>query len=79
MEILSLGLLKKARRDKGMSTIDAAAVIGKEKSAINRLETGVCDIRVSTLSKLLDAYRVSVTDVFVKKKVIVCTGLTSEG
>ena len=67
MEILSLGLLKKARRDKGMSTIDAAAVIGKEKSAINRLETGVCDIRVSTLSKLLDAYRVSVTDVFVKK------------
>ena len=67
METLSLALLKKAIRDKGMSTTEAAAVIGKEKSAINRLETGVCDIKVSTLSKLLDAYGVTITDVFVKK------------
>ena len=51
METLSLGLLKKA----------------KERSAINRLETGISDIKVSTLSKLLNAYGVTITEVFVEK------------
>lgn len=67
METLSLGLLKKARKNKGISTKKAAEIIGKERSAINRLETGISDIKVSTLSKLLNAYGVTITDVFVKK------------
>ena len=67
METLSLGLLKKARRGKGISTKKAAEIIGKERSAINRLETGISDIKVNTLSKLLNAYGVTITEVFVKK------------
>lgn len=67
METLSLGLLKKARREKGISTKEAAEIIGKERSAINRLETGISDIKVNTLSKLLNAYGVTITEVFVKK------------
>ena len=67
METLSLGLLKKARREKGISTKKAAEIIGKERSAINRLETGISDIKVNTLSKLLNAYGVTITEVFVKK------------
>ena len=67
METLSLGLLKKSRRDKKMSTTEAAAVIGKEKSAICRIEVGKNDIKVGTLTKLLDAYGVSVIDVFIRQ------------
>ena len=65
MEQLSLGLLKQARRKQNLSVDEAAALVGKERSFIWRIENAITDIKVSTLTKLLHAYGVSVVDVFV--------------
>lgn len=66
MEKLSLGLLRNARRRRHITVEDAAATVGKERSFIWRIESGVTDIKVGTLLKLLDRYGKSVTDVFVR-------------
>ena len=66
MEQLSLGLFKRARRRKNISTAEAAALVNRDKSFIWRVENGVTDIKVGTLLKLLTAYDSSVTDVFVR-------------
>ena len=66
MEKLSLGLLRNARRRCHITVEDAAATVGKERSFIWRIESGVTDIKVGTLLKLLDRYGKSVTDVFVR-------------
>ena len=66
MEQLSLGLLKQARRKQNLSVDEAAALVGKERSFIWRIENAITDIKVSTLTKLLHAYGVSVVDVFVR-------------
>ena len=65
MEKLSLGLLKQARRKKNLSVDEAATFVGKDRSFIWRIENAITDIKVDTLTKLLDAYGVSVIDVFV--------------
>ena len=66
MEKLSLGLLKQARRRKNISTNEAATLVGKDRSFIWRIENAITDIKVGTLTKLLNAYGVSVGDVFVR-------------
>ena len=66
MEILSLGLLKRARRDSGTTIDDAAKCIGKSRSTMWRIESGLADISVSNLSKLLYLYNVSIIDVFIR-------------
>ena len=66
MDLLSLGLLKQARRDSGTSIDDAAKCIGKSRSTMWRIESGKADISVSNLSKLLTLYKTSILDVFVR-------------
>lgn len=66
MEQLNLGLLKQARRRKNISTDEAAALVNRDRNFIWRVENAVTDIKVSTLTKLLNAYGVSVTDIFVR-------------
>lgn len=66
MEHLSLGLLKQARRKQHISTDEAASIVNRDKSFIWRVENGVTDIKVKTLTTLLNAYDVSVIDVFVR-------------
>ena len=66
MEKLSLGLLKKFRRDKNISADVAGAVVNRDKNFIWRIENAVTDIKVGTLMNLLNAYGASVVDVFVK-------------
>ena len=66
MEQLSLGLLKRARRLQNISTDAAAALVNRDRSFIWRVENGVTDLKVRTLTKLLNAYDISVADVFVK-------------
>lgn len=65
MEMLSLGLLKKVRRDKNISVDKAAAFVQRDRSFIWRVENAITDIKVGTLMKLLTAYDASVVDVFV--------------
>ena len=66
MEKLSLGLLKKFRRDRNFSADAAGAVVNRDRNFIWRIENAVTDIKVGTLMKLLNAYGASVVDVFVK-------------
>lgn len=66
MEKLSLGLLRKLRRDKGISSQQAAKLIGKDRSTLWRLENGLSPISVKNLLKLLAGYGASVVDVFVR-------------
>lgn len=66
MEKLSLGLLKQARRRQHISTDEAAAVVNRDRSFIWRVENGVTDLKVKTLTALLNAYGISVIDVFVR-------------
>lgn len=69
MEILSLGLLRKARKDAGIRADDAAAYVGKTRSFIWRIEAGLTDLKVDTLLRLLDYYGKSIFDVFVRVNV----------
>ena len=66
MEQLNLGLLKQARRRKNFSTDEAAALVNRDRNFIWRIENAITDIKVNTLSKLLNAYGVSIVDVFVR-------------
>ena len=66
MEILSLGLLRKARKDAGISAEDAAAYVGRTRSFIWRVEAGLTDLKVDTLLRLLAYYDKSIFDVFVR-------------
>ena len=68
MEILSLGLLKKARKQSGFSVEQAASVLKRDKSYIWRIENGSTDIKLKSLLALLHAYGVSITDVFRKQE-----------
>lgn len=69
MEILSLGLLRKARKDAGISAEDAAAYVGRTRSFIWRVEAGLTDLKVDTLLRLLVYYDKSIFDVFVRVSV----------
>ena len=66
MEILSLGLLRQARRQKNITTDKAATLVNRDRSFIWRVENAITDIKVGTLVQLLHAYGVSVIDVFVR-------------
>ena len=66
MEQLSLGLLKRARRLQNISADTAGAVVNRDRNFIWRVENGVTDLKVRTLTKLLNAYDISITDVFVR-------------
>lgn len=66
MEILSLGLLRKARKDAEISAEDAAAYVGRTRSFIWRVEAGLTDLKVDTLLRLLAYYDKSIFDVFVR-------------
>ena len=66
MEILSLGLLRKARKDARISAEDAAAYVGRTRSFIWRVEAGLTDLKVDTLLRLLTYYGRSIFDVFVR-------------
>ena len=66
MEQLSLGLLKRARRLQNISADAAGAVVNRDRNFIWRVENGVTDLKVRTLTKLLNAYDISITDVFVR-------------
>lgn len=66
MTKLNLGFLRQARRRRHLSTEKVGEIIGKNRSAIWRYEAGMSDIGVETLCQLLDLYRVSPMDVFVK-------------
>lgn len=67
MEKLSLGLLKQARRRAKVTVEEAAMTVGREsRSFIWRVESGITDIKVRDLLKLLNRYGKSVTDVFVR-------------
>ena len=68
MDQLNLGWLKRARYRKHMTTEQVAKAIGRTRTAIWRYETGITDMSVGTLCKLLDLYGVSVVDVFCKKE-----------
>ena len=66
MEVLSLGLLRKARKDAGISAEDAAVYVGRTRSFIWRVEAGLTDLKVDTLLRLLVYYDKSIFDVFVR-------------
>lgn len=66
MEVLSLGLLRKARKDAGISAEDAAEFVGRTRSFIWRVEAGLTDLKVDTLLRLLTYYGRSIFDVFVR-------------
>ena len=66
MEVLSLGLLRKARKDAGISAEDAAVYVGRTRSFIWRVEAGLTDLKVDTLLRLLAYYDKSIFDVFVR-------------
>ncbi len=68
LEFLSLGLLKQARKQSGLSVENAASVVQRDKSYIWRIENGSTDIKLKSLLALLHAYGVSVTDVFRKQE-----------
>ena len=66
MEVFSLGLLRKARKDAGISAEDAAAYVGRTRSFIWRVEAGLTDLKFDTLLRLLAYYDKSIFDVFVR-------------
>ena len=68
MEVLSLGLLKQARKKSGLSIEHAANIVKRDKSYIWRIENGSTDIKLNSLLALLNAYGVSITDVFRKQE-----------
>ena len=63
---LNLGFLRQARRNRHLSTEKVGSAIGKTRSAIWRYESGVSDISVEVLCRLLDLYRIDPQDVFVR-------------
>lgn len=67
MEKLSLGLLRQARRRANVTVEEAALTVGRgSRSFIWRVESGITDIKVGDLLRLLKRYGKSVTDVFVR-------------
>lgn len=67
MEKLNLAWLRKARRDKHISSARAAKVIGKTRSTLWRYENGKTEITTEDLLKLAQLYGCSVTDFFCKE------------
>lgn len=67
MKKLNLSWLRKARRDKHMTLMQAARSIGKDRSTIWRYESGEIPLTVDTLLRLLDVYGVSLSEVIEKK------------
>ena len=67
MEMLNLGWLRQARRNKRMTTEAVAKAIGKDRSSVWRYETGITDMTVDVLFKLLCLYKRSIMDVVMVK------------
>lgn len=63
MEEINLGLFRAARRNRHMDMKQASAVIGKDKNAIYRYESGITSPRLDDFLMLLEAYHVKVNDV----------------
>lgn len=61
---LNLGLLKKARRNKKLTTQKVGELIGRDRTTIWRFETGKTDIPTKILCQLLNIYCVTPRDVF---------------
>lgn len=66
MEKLNLSWLKRARRERHISTARAAEMLGVAKPTLWRYEAGEAPMKVDTLFKLLNAYGVSIVDVVQK-------------
>ena len=66
MTKLNRGFLRAARRRMHLSTEQAGAAIGKQRSAIWRYESGTSNMTVTDLCRLLDLYRIKPQDVFVQ-------------
>ena len=70
MTKLNLGFLRAARRKIHLSTEQAGAAIGKQRSAIWRYESGTSNMTVEDLCRLLDLYRIKPQDVFVQAQAV---------
>lgn len=66
MTKLNRGFLRAARRKMHLSTEQAGAAIGKQRSAIWRYESGTSEMTVIDLCRLLDLYHIKPQDVFVQ-------------
>lgn len=64
MTILNLTRLRRARRDRKLSTEKAGELLGKDRTTIWRYESGTSDISVRMLCKMLDLYQITPYDVF---------------
>jgi len=67
MRKLNLSWLRKARRDRHLTLMQAARSIGKDRSTMWRYESGEIPLTVDTLLCLLDVYGVSLSDVIEKE------------
>lgn len=68
MRKLNLSWLRKARRDRHLTLMQAARSIGKDRSTMWRYESGEIPLTVDTLLCLLDVYDVSLSDVIEKEE-----------
>ena len=66
MERLNLTKLRSARRKCHLTAEKVAEHIGKQRSAIYSYETGTSEPRIGTLLKMLQLYKLSILDVFVR-------------
>lgn len=65
MTKLNLGLLKKARKNRNLTTQEVGSILHRDKNTIWRWETKG-DFSIKTLCKLLDLYEITPMDVFVR-------------
>lgn len=63
MEALNLSWLRRARLRKGMTLVQVAKKIGRDRSMLWRYENGESQITVKLLLQLLSVYGVSIGDV----------------
>ncbi len=66
MTKLNLGFLKKARRDRKLSTTRAGILLGKDRTCLWRYESGITDIPSRMLCKMIDLYKIWPQDIFVR-------------
>ena len=64
MEYFNPARLRRARRRQRLTTAQAGKIIGRDRSAIWRYESGLTDIPVSVMLKLVNAYKISVVELF---------------
>lgn len=63
LEALNLSWLRRARLRKGMTLVQVAKKIGRDRSMLWRYENGESQITVKLLLQLLSVYGVSIGDV----------------